>query len=137
MSVRKNTVGVVCFKGDDVLLIKRGKAPRKGTWSIPGGRMEPGEMFEQTAHREVLEETGVSIALGEMFAVIDADFEGYSYTLHDFVALWTGGDVIAGDDAAHAEFVSPERLAQLPMWEKTRSVIFEARGLISTCEKKL
>lgn len=99
--------------------------------------MESGETFEQTAHREVREETGVTIKLGKMFAVIDADFEGYSYKLHDFVALWASGDVHAGDDAAHAEFVSPERLASLPMWDKTRAVILEARGLISTCEKEL
>jgi len=135
MSLRTNNVGVVCFKGEDVLLIKRGNAPFKGSWSIPGGGVEPGETYAEAARREVMEETGISIALGDMFTVIDADVEGYSFRMYDFVAIWTGGTVMAGDDAAHAEFASPERLASLPMWETTRDVILQARSLISTCEK--
>ena len=137
MSGRTNNVGVVCFKGDNVLLIRRGNPPLKGSWSIPGGGVEAGESHAQAARREVMEETGISIALGDKFAVIDADVEGYSFRMHDFVALWTGGDVTAGDDAAHAEFISPERFATLPMWQKTRDVILQARALTSTCEKVL
>jgi 8-oxo-dGTP diphosphatase len=56
-------VGVVCLRGDEVLLIRRGKAPLKGEWSIPGGRMEMGEGAAQGALRELKEETGVEAEL--------------------------------------------------------------------------
>jgi len=53
-------VGVVVWKADKFLLIQRGKQPRLGQWSIPGGRQELGETVQETAIREVLEETGLT-----------------------------------------------------------------------------
>ena len=53
-------VGVVCFRGDEVLLIRRGRPPRQGQWSLPGGRIEPGERAVDAALRELREETGVA-----------------------------------------------------------------------------
>ena len=55
-------VGVVVWRGDRVLLIQRGKAPRQGQWSLPGGAQELGETVVEAAVREVLEETGLAIA---------------------------------------------------------------------------
>ena len=52
-------VGVVCLRGDEVLLIRRGTPPRQGQWSLPGGRIEPGEAVRNAALRELREETGV------------------------------------------------------------------------------
>lgn len=115
--------GVFCFRGEDILLIQRGTAPRKGEWSIPGGHIEPGETAEAAAIRELREETSVTATLGPKIAVIDAEFEGKAYILHDFLALWTSGEPFAGDDAKSAEFVSPEKLAQLDLWPKTREII--------------
>lgn len=123
-------VGVICFRGDDVLLIKRGTAPRKGEWSIPGGRIEAGESEESAALRELMEETSVTADLGVKVATIDAHFEGYNYRLHDYVATWISGEPVGGDDAAHAAFIAPDLLDGLKMWPKTREVIETARRAI-------
>lgn len=122
-------VGVICFRGDDVLLIERGTAPRKGEWSIPGGRIEERESEAAAALRELYEETGVRAALGPKVEVILADFEGYHYRLHDYAAEWMSGEPRAGDDAAKAEFVARAKLDSLSMWPKTRQVIETARAL--------
>ena len=58
-------VGVVCLRGDDVLLIRRGRPPRQSEWSLPGGRIEPGERAVDAALRELLEETGVTAEIVE------------------------------------------------------------------------
>jgi len=126
MSVeRTNCVGVVCVKGDSVLLIQRGTAPRKGEWSIPGGRIEPGETEAEASLRELSEETGVSADLLTKITVLDADFEGFHYRLHDYLARWTGGEPKAGDDAAQARFVPLSEIDSLGMWPETVRVIRE------------
>ncbi len=125
-------VGVICFRGDDVLLIQRGTAPRKGEWSIPGGRIEAGESEAQAALRELYEETGVRAALGPKVEVILAEFDGYHYRLHDYAAEWISGEPCAGDDAAKAEFTAPDKISALGMWPKTEAVIKTARGVRET-----
>lgn len=121
-------VGVICFRGDDVLLIKRGTAPRKGEWSIPGGRIEAGESERDAALRELFEETGIMAALEDKVATIDAQFEGFNYRLHDYAARWISGEPQFGDDAVDARFVPPHELDALGMWPKTREVIETARA---------
>ena len=120
-------VGVICFRGEDVLLIKRGTAPRKGEWSIPGGRIEAGESERDAALRELFEETQIMAALEDKVATIDAQFEAYNYRLHDYAARWISGEPQFGDDAADARFVPPSELDALGMWPKTREVIETAR----------
>lgn len=121
-------VGVICFRGDDVLLIKRGTAPRKGEWSIPGGRIEAGESERDAALRELFEETAIIAALEDKVATIDAKFEDFNYRLHDYAARWISGEPQFGDDAADARFVPPHELDALGMWPKTREVIETARA---------
>lgn len=121
-------VGVICFRGDDVLLIKRGTAPRKGEWSIPGGRIEACETERDAALRELFEETGIMAALEDKVATIDAQFEDFNYRLHDYAARWISGEPQFGDDAADARFVPPHELDTLGMWPKTREVIETARA---------
>ncbi len=131
---RIDCVGVICFRGQDVLLIQRGKAPRKGEWSLPGGRIEPGESEQDACLRELAEETGVTATLGPKIEVIDADFEGFCYRLHDYAATWISGAVEAGDDAHAAQFVSISDIAALKMWPKTEQIILDAArqmGLIA------
>ena len=130
-------VGTVCFKGEDVLLIRRGTKPLAGDWSIPGGRIEFGEPAEAAALRELAEETGVTARLVGLVDVVDAIFRSRTtgevarhYLLFDYAAVWTTGEAIAGDDADHAEWISPARLAQLPLWDETRRVIEAARLLV-------
>ena len=59
-------VAGVVFKGDDVLLIRRGRAPAKGIWSIPGGLIEVGEGIEAALTRELDEETGVTVRVDDL-----------------------------------------------------------------------
>ena len=122
-------VGVVVFRGNDVLLVRRGKAPRKGDWSIPGGAQELGETVEQAAAREVLEETGVEIALSGFVAVVDSirpDGEGRirsHYTLIDFSGEWRGGDLRPGDDADDCRWVPLDALDEYRLWSETLRII--------------
>ena len=128
-------VGVVVLRGDRVLLIRRGRAPRLGDWSIPGGRQELGEGVRDTALREVLEETGCGIRLIGLIDVVDGirrDKEGEivtHYTLVDFAAEWVRGEPVAGDDAAEARWVRLDGLEPYRLWRETTRIISEAVAL--------
>lgn len=130
-------VGVVVIRDDSVLLIRRGKPPKAGEWSLPGGSQNVGETVRETAAREVQEETGVEIREPHFLEVIDAiipDAAGrvqYHYTLIDFVALWADGEPEAADDAMHAEWVPLAKVEEIDLWEKTREIITKASHLAS------
>jgi len=126
-------VGVVCFRDDQVLLIRRGTPPKQGEWSLPGGRIEPGEPVRVAALRELLEETGVQARLLGLVDVVDAIFENRAgdlitrhYVLVDFLAEWSSGEPVAGDDAADARFFHLSELSSLEMWDETLRVIHAA-----------
>ncbi len=126
-------VGVVVlrtFQGQqEVLLIRRGRAPWLGHWSIPGGHQELLETVRETAAREVLEETGVTIANLRLIDVVDSISHHPDgalqrhITLIDFRADWTGGDPKAGDDAAEAIWVPLTDLGQYQLWSETIRII--------------
>jgi ADP-ribose pyrophosphatase YjhB (NUDIX family) len=144
-------VGVVVLKDDTVLMIHRGKPPRDGQWSIPGGKQKIGETWRTTAVREVAEETGVEIEVIGLVDVVDAivrdgdpllpgvrgnpeDADSskpvrFHYTLVDCAAMWTGGEVKAGSDATHAEWWPLDRLDELPLWSETVRIITEAAAI--------
>lgn len=121
-------VGVVCLRGDDVLLIRRGTPPRQGEWSLPGGRIEPGERSIDAALRELREESGVEAEILGLVDVVDGLFPdiGRHYVLIDYVAVWTGGEPLAGDDADAAAFFTLETAVQMVGWGETRRIIGEA-----------
>lgn len=127
------TVGVVCLKGAEVLLIRRGTPPRLNQWSLPGGRLEWGETTADAALRELKEETGVDAELLDLIDVVDGVFPARPggeitrhYVLIDYAARWTAGEPVAGDDAAEARFVSRDEAMALVEWDETRRVISEA-----------
>ncbi|MBO9546588.1 NUDIX hydrolase [Caulobacter sp.] len=126
------TVGVVCLKGDQVLLIKRGQPPRLNQWSLPGGRLEWGETLEVAALRELKEETGVDAELLGLLDVVDGVFPARPageitrhYVMIDYAARWTSGEPVAGDDAAEAKFVTLDEAMAMVEWDETRRVIEE------------
>ena len=122
-------VGVVVWRDDEVLLIERGKGPRTGSWSLPGGMQELGETVRETAHREIKEETGVEIDVTGLLDVIDLvrkDSDGrirFHYTLVDFTAKWRSGEAVADSDAAGVRWVPLAELDQYELWDETRRVI--------------
>ena len=126
-------VGVVCLRGDEVLLIRRGRPPRLGEWSLPGGRIEPGERAVDAALRELREETGVEAEIVGMVDVVDGLFPeaGVHYVLIDYAARWISGEPVAGDDAADARFVSIEEALRMVAWDETRRIIRAARDMMA------
>ncbi len=122
-------VGAVILKGDQVLLVRRGKAPRLGAWSIPGGMQHLGETVAEAAHREIHEETGLEVEILGIVDVVDSiqrDGDGrilYHYTLIDVAAAWRAGEARAGGDAAEAVWADPGDLAPYELWEETLRLI--------------
>lgn len=132
-------VGVACFRGDDVLLIRRGTPPLKDAWSLPGGRIEWGERAADAALRELKEETACDAAIVGLIDVVDAVLSRRAgeetpwghYVLVDYAARWTGGEPLAGDDARAARFFSPTELDALDLWSETRRIIDAGRIMVS------
>ncbi len=118
-------VGVVCLRGDSVLLIRRGTPPRQGEWSLPGGRIEPGERAVDAALRELREETGVEAEITGLIDVVDGLFPeaGQHYVLIDYAARWLSGEPAGGGDALEARFVALDEVETLIDWSETRRII--------------
>lgn len=114
------------LKGDEVLLIQRGRAPLKGHWSIPGGKVERGERIEDAVKREIEEETGVKVEILGLIGVFEAlpeTEDAPHYVMVDYAARYVSGEVQAGDDAMDAEFLSiPEALSRVA-WDETRRAV--------------
>ncbi|MBA5779261.1 NUDIX hydrolase [Stappia sp. F7233] len=115
-------VSVLCRRADGVLLVRRGKAPYLGFWSLPGGLVEFGEAMRDAASRELLEETAVVADLDaeptEVFDLITRNDAGETerhFVIAMFRATYLSGDVCAGDDAAEAAFVPLGRIGELDL----------------------
>lgn len=120
-------VGVVCWRGDQVLLIKRGRAPRLGEWSIPGGKVNRGESLHDAALRELFEETGIVAEIGPLLAVCEIIEPQFHYVLIDYVASWKSGEARAGDDAAEARFMSLDEAMSLITKDDIQDVLMRSR----------
>ena len=84
-----------------LLLIQRGHEPETGRWSLPGGRIEPGETDEQAVARETREETGLQVTCGALVGSVERPgLRGAVLDIRDYAATVTGGRLAAGDDAA-------------------------------------
>ena len=112
-------VGAVIKDGRGrLLLIKRGHAPGAGLWSLPGGRIEPGETDAEALVREMREETGLAIEAGQLIGTVRRPAQdGDILDIRDYAATVTGGTLRAGDDAADARWVAASDLESLPITE--------------------
>ncbi|MCX5744937.1 MAG: NUDIX hydrolase [Proteobacteria bacterium] len=125
------TIAVAAFVFDAagrILLIERGKPPGLGLWSVPGGRLEPGETIAAAVAREVREETGLAIEVGPLTEVVERISPAFHYVILDHVARVTGGTLAACDDARDARFVADPELARLPLTDGLLAVLARARA---------
>jgi 8-oxo-dGTP diphosphatase len=131
-------VGAVVIDGTKVLLVRRANEPLKGEWSLPGGALEVGETLQQGVVREVLEETGVTVAPAGIVEILDRivrDEESgrvrYHYVLIDFVCRVTGGSPRMGSDADEVRWVDRAVLNEFAVAPVTVRVIEKAFGVES------
>jgi len=126
-------IGMIVFRGDDVLLAQRGKPPRLGSWSLPGGAQQLGETAQEAARRELLEETGITVGpllLADVIDSVTRDEVGavrYHYTIVDYCAEWASGTAIAGDDVQNVVWAAPEELQGYALTREALAVIALAR----------
>lgn len=115
--------GAIVWRGDDVLLIRRGKPPREGEWSIPGGHIEWGETTIEAVLREVREETGCAIDVLALCDVVEFIDPTRHLVLIDYTARWTDGDPAPGDDATDCRFVPFDEIGDYGLWDVTLAMI--------------
>lgn len=117
---------VIQDEGGRLLLVKRARPPAEGRWSLPGGRVEPGETDEAALVREVREETGLDVRVGALVGRVQRPGPGgVVYDIADHACTVTGGHPAAGDDAADLRWVSSEDVRALPTTD----------GLVATLEE--
>lgn len=130
-------IAVVRLAPAAILLARRGKPPREGSWTLPGGAQELGETAEAAARRELAEETGLRagrLTLVGNVDVIHRDPAGrvqFHYTILDFAALWTGGIARAGDDASELAWARFDQLDAYQLQSEARRIIEGARRLFA------
>ena len=97
-----------------LLMIQRAHEPGQGLWSIPGGRIEPGETDAEALVREMLEETGLTVEVGRLLGRVRRPFlDGAVIDIGDYAVTVTGGTLRPGDDAADARWVAAAELNSL------------------------
>jgi len=120
------------FRDGQVLLVERSAPPRPGVWSLPGGKVEPGERAIEAARREVMEETGITAeidGLVDIHDVIVHDAGGTltaHYVLSVFHGRWIAGEPVAASDAAAAAFYDLAAIDALKTTPGARDIIRRA-----------
>jgi 8-oxo-dGTP diphosphatase len=124
-------IGAIIVKDGTALIVKRANDPYKGEWSIPGGRVELGETLVEAVQREVREETGLEVRVGDVIEVFEhvARENGrirYHFVIVDYLCTWVGGALCAGDDADDVAWVTGDELTRYGVAEAAAAVIRKA-----------
>jgi 8-oxo-dGTP diphosphatase len=125
-------VGAVIFKGEEVLLVRRGQEPAKDSWSLPGGLVELGETLTTAVTREIAEETGLTVRLLGIAAVLERIFPddsgkiAYHYVLIDYLCAYLAGELQPASDITAAQFVALTDLSRFDLPQFTLDVIRRA-----------
>lgn len=130
-------VGGLVFDEDRILLVKRGAHPAKGAWSIPGGKLRLGEAIADGVARELLEETGLIVEVGELVAVYErlprpgASGDNAHYVVLDYICAATGGLLRAGDDADEVCWYPIRDLGELHLTPGAAAVIRKGQRMVT------
>lgn len=135
-------VGGVVISGDRVLLIRRGKEPLKGEWSIPGGMVELGETLTAGVRREIKEETGLEVEPLEVIAMFDRIQRNgsrvqYHYVIIDYVCRRKGGRLSPATDVVDARWVKRSDLSHYQLSPKAAEVIAAAFRSLKKRKRRL
>jgi 8-oxo-dGTP diphosphatase len=122
-------VGAVVVVDGSILLVRRGRPPQAGRWSVPGGHVEPGESPEAAVLRELGEETGLAGVCGSIVLDVTVDIEGRRYWITDFAVTVPGrGEPVASDDAEAAAWVPLGQLDHLDLVDGLHRLIATLKG---------
>jgi ADP-ribose pyrophosphatase YjhB (NUDIX family) len=122
-------VGAVVLHPDGrVLVIRRGRPPRMGQWSLPGGRPKPDELLEDACVREVLEETGLAVHVVRRLETVEVASEGFAYAISEHLCtpIDANAPLSAADDALDVRWARADELEALGVSEAARAVVARA-----------
>ena len=126
------SVGAIAVDDDQILLVRRGRGPAQGEWSVPGGRVEAGETLAEAVIRELAEETGLAGVCDGLAGWVERVGEGYHYVILDFhVTIMDGADPVAGDDAAEVAWVPLSEITDLKLTDGLAEFLHD-RGILAT-----
>jgi 8-oxo-dGTP diphosphatase len=125
-------VGAVAVDSGHILMVRRGRGPAQGMWSVPGGRVEAGETLAEAVVRELREETGLGGVCEGLIGWDERIGDGYHYVILDFaVTVMDTGEPAAGDDAAEAAWVPLYEVAELSLAEGLAEFLHD-HGILET-----
>ena len=125
-------VGAIAIDDGRLLLIRRGTPPGLGRWSVPGGRVEPGETIQEAVVRELLEETGVEGVCMGLIGVAESIDDDHHHVILDYaVEVLAPAPPSAASDATEAKWVALHDVAELDLVEGLAEFLHE-HGVIET-----
>jgi ADP-ribose pyrophosphatase YjhB (NUDIX family) len=127
-------VSAAIFRDGRILLVRRARSPGKGLYSLPGGRVEFGESLHVALHREVAEETALTIEIVELAGwreVLPTAAGGGHYLIMSFAARWVAGEPVLNDELDDFSWRSPDAWGDLRTTEGLEWIVQSARRLIA------
>jgi ADP-ribose pyrophosphatase YjhB (NUDIX family) len=119
-------VGAIAVEEDQILMVRRGRGPAQGAWSVPGGRVERDETMAEAVVRELAEETGLTGVCEQLVGWVERIGDGYHFVIFDFrVTIVAGVDPVAGTDAAEAAWIPLGQVAELSLTDGLAEFLHE------------
>ena len=126
-------VSAAIFRDGKILLVRRARSPARGLYSLPGGRVEFGETLHAALHREVAEETALTIGIVDLAAwreVMPGTSGGGHYLIMSFAARWSSGEVVLTAELDDHQWRAPDALGELKTTAGLQEVVRSARRLV-------
>ncbi len=106
-------VGAIVVRDGKLLMVRRATPPAEGLWTVPGGRVEKGEYLADALRREVCEETGIDVEVGQLLGILEVLGDPHFVILDHLATTTTSDDPVAGDDAAEVRWVALDAVKHL------------------------